>query len=543
MGKIHFRTTSDVTQLERDNAKLQRQYAALLEKMQKMAGASRKANREERAHRQTSEQSAGINIRQLSTMALGWGLVQQAVKAVNMELEAQRQLQQSALQAQKTTAAAQAEFVINLGVVSQQQAQAQVAAIQQISKEAGFERAAPVFQAASGLISATSSEELTKNILREMAPTFQVLPQQLSAASQAVGDIAGIMNIQSREDIRAAIGLIVQTQQQARITKLEAFANAAPGIAAAAATMPKDIPGAERVREGAALFAAVGKGITDPFGATTATAVSGISRALREILPEKDVVGSVSEQFLDEFGRIRTRKALGVVREGTGLRTIEQRLAAVQQSQQLQIEFMEKATGLRGAAKTLVQEMISDPESKPARRFLAALQTIQLDPEAPLQLQENLQATTALRMASASARARGLGEGALLERSMASREAFVREALFGTAEQPGLLHQAGIPAYLRQGRERFGFPFHRFRGRQPEEIAIAELARAGRAAVHRARLPGGEAGVEISQGERALLDAIKDMILLMQQQLEETRKPREPSPAAAQLEAGRHLEN
>ncbi|MCA9222075.1 MAG: hypothetical protein KDA71_17220, partial [Planctomycetales bacterium] len=239
----------------------------------------------------------------------------------------------------------------------------------------------------------------------------------------AVGDLASIVGADSQEEIRRTVGLVLTTQSQARIQSLDAFRNAAPALAAVATTDSGD-DRIRALREGGALFAAIGGAIKDPEGALTKTATAEVATALQELLPEKDIKNVQGD----------------TIRKGTGLQTLGERLARLQGDETLQREFLQgsdtfQKASFRGPIAPVVAELISRPDSEAAKRFQTAFTKVQDDPEIVNQMLRNLSdASPQLQTAGISRQAASNIESMQLTPGAATRDA-ARDILKTTLEQ------------------------------------------------------------------------------------------------------------
>ena len=383
---VHFKATSDFKDVLADYDKLQRKVVGLEEKLRGVTKESR--------GQQSLSASIGQSMGQAITGAIaGYATLQGAIQLVNSALQEQARLNAEAARTTMTVADAQAEVIKNLGMISTADASSFIKDIEAISKTAGMPSTAPVFSAAAAVLSGVESNQaLTKGILAESLPFFKNKPEDLAPFAGAVGDLATIAGATSQQDIRSIVGMVLSTQAQARIVSMEQFKNAAPAIAAGA-TVDKSGNKMEAIRQSAAMFSAIGGAIKDPEGALTKTAVSEVATALSELLPERNV--------LDAEGKIK--------RKGTGLRTMDERLRAVQASPELQRRLFETGEGMqaasfRGPITPVIRDLVSNPESEVAKRYAAAMVAIRPDTSLVDQMRANLEGATPQLALSGSAR-------------------------------------------------------------------------------------------------------------------------------------------
>lgn len=531
VGAVVFKGTSDFSAVIKDQDKLIQQNIRLKQQLKEVTDESKKQDA-------GFKNALGGGLSQIKSMVTGYVSLQGAIALVNKGLEEQNRLSNMARQVQLTAADAQAEVIKNLGGVTTAHASRFLSDVQAISKDAGAESVAPVLQAAASTLSGTGGNEaLTKNILREAVPLFKNKLEELPDFAGAVGDLASITGAASQEEIRRTVGLVLTTQSQARIQSLDAFKNAAPALAAVATTDT----GEDRIRalrEGGALFAAIGGAIKDPEGALTKTATSEVATSLAELLPEKDMLNVKGD----------------VVRKGTGLKTLAERLARVQSDPALQREFMQGSdtfakASFRGPITPVVSELISRPDSEAAQRFQQALTKVQDDPAVVSQMMQNLAtATPELAGAGASRSAAGNVEGFQLGGARGTRSQ-VRDILGKTLEQT----RPGFFSFLDDKAQTTAFDYA-ISDEQVIEGGIASLSQ--RAHTIRSAAGGGIAGqigrfllpgfsesqrsdAQLSESEREQLVLIKEQIQVlrdMKQTLAEIKEQPGPIPLTANRE-------
>lgn len=448
---VVFKATSEFDDVLKDYDRLARKVVNLEQKNKQLTDGVKNQDKGFKA-----SFTAGVS--GLRSMVAGYASWQAAIGLVNTALAEQNRLSEQARTVQMTAADAQAEVIKNLGAVSTAHASEFLQQVQSISKAAGAESVAPVLEAAASTLSGTGGNEaLTANILREAVPLFRNKLDQLPDFAGAVGDLASITGADSQEEIRRTVGLVLTTQSQARIASLDAFKNVAPALAAVATTDTSD----DRIgalREGGALFAAIGGAIKDPEGALTKTATAEFATALQELLPENDILNVEGD----------------VIRKGTGLKTLSERLARVQGDEKLQREFLQgsdtfQKASFRGPITPVIAELITNQESEAAQRFRSAFTKVQDDPRVVTQMLSNLSgSTTQLVTANAMREANANVEASQLSPNEARRAAS-RKILHDTLEQtrPGMFTFMGDAVNLAA--------FDMTAGDNPEKIAIERL--------------------------------------------------------------------
>jgi hypothetical protein len=299
------------------------------------------------------------------------------VAQIRAALEEAKQLREDVLRKQMTVGEAQGETVKMLGTVSTPEASQFLESVERIGKEAGFQDTAMLYLAAADTLSATASDQqLTLAILKQAAPLFKNRPQQIKEFAGAVADLAKIEGSTSEEAIKGTVSEVLSITSQARITSLAAFTEAA----------------GRAVREAGAAFAAIGGSIKDPEGALTKTATSMLATQLERLLPEKDILGPVSEQRRAELLREKAQleEKLSAFQAGGGDATRATQMAKLQADADWARQLEAKATATGAESR--------DPKVQEAQRVLA-----QRHGARATQLEQQLQQTRDTMPAAAAA--------------------------------------------------------------------------------------------------------------------------------------------
>lgn len=416
MGVVKFEGTSDFSKVQADYQKLQREVVKVKEENKKLTKASEDGSRKTQQGHQKTQTGLKATTLLLGVHATAVAALQRlwAANAAAAEDYIQKAKQASAKQAE--TGSAQADFVTNLGDVGGAEVSKRIEQFKGLQKQVGFPSQAEFFRAASELRSAVGDTDLTAAILSQTAPLFKTRPEQLAPTASAIGDLATIAGATSEDEIKQLIGLVLSTQGEARITSLSSFKNVAPAIAAGAVVdTGSDRIGA--IKESAAAFAAVGAAIKDPEGSLTKGAIARLTTKLAELLPEKDVVVGGE-----------------VVRVGTGLKTLDERLKAVQGSTGLQEEFFRggddfSPASFEGPVMPVIEDLLTNTAGEAARRYEAALRNITTDQASVDRLISKLDtASPELRAASQAARGSAAGDASLLGMGEAGIKARIEQA-------------------------------------------------------------------------------------------------------------------
>lgn len=419
---VIFKADSDFSKVLKDYERMTQRVVTLEEKLKAV---TRESGKQDGAFKATFEGGIG----QLKAMVGTYISLHGAISLVNTGLNEQKRISAEIHRVQMTAADAQSEVVKNLGNVSTEQASKFLKEIEGIASRGGAPGVAPVYVAAAQTLSAVGDETLTKSILSESLPFFKSKMEELPTFAGAVGDLANISGAKTEEEVRRIVALVLSSQKYSRGATLDSFKNVAPAVAAVSAV---DTSG-DRIRaerEALALNAAISTAIADPDMALTKTATAEVATALAELLPERDIIG------LDKYGGRQ------VERRGTGLKTMAERLAAVQANVDLQRRFFDTGEGFqmasfRGPIKPVIQELVSSPDSPIAQKFREAFAGITDDTSIVTQMKKNLSfATPQLGLAESTRKGAAVIEGYQLT-SGAGNLAFARSQVEKGLEQTG----------------------------------------------------------------------------------------------------------
>lgn len=359
---------------------------------------------------------------------------------VREALEDAKRLQQEQATSQMNAAVAQAEVVKMLGDPTA--AGTFLSRSETARTESGFQDVDAWNTAAANVLSATAGDqELTLSILKTIAPLQKNKPAELSALTGAVADIATLQGAVSEKDVQQVFSMVIEAIGQSRITNYQAFKEAAAATAAALQTdsaAQAEITGADgsrAIREAQAATAAIGGTIQDSTGQAGQTAIGELTRQLETLLPERDVVTPVSDEkrgrlqgqlasLSQAVAEFETRRAAepdavsaedqatvdaqraeiaklqqqlaGVQRQGTGLRTLAERIEAVQASPELQAQLFQQAQ-FEAPALPAMRNLLTDSQSAEAQRWKQAQ-----DDLLAAQGDDNTQRARAIREAQAA---------------------------------------------------------------------------------------------------------------------------------------------
>lgn len=351
MGVIAQKFTSDISQLEAAYSKLQSQNAQLINQNTKLTKESEKASRSSQKNAGSMGQYAQSAMGSIAGMISSYATLQGAITLVNRALDDQLRVSQSIADFGAKVAPSQAGLAINMNGMAPAEKSRILSEIIQIDKDTSFGNQSSITQSVGSLVSATGDIDLALNVTRELGDVMRERPDELAPTAGAVGDVAALVG---DETGRKSLGLVLSTLASSRVEKINAFGNLTQGMAA---TSAYESAGSDKFRSAevsASLMAALTRGIADKDGSVSRTAAIGLAEQLSKFLPEKD----------------RLEGDGSVARAGTGLRTLEERIAAVQGDELLRRQFLEKATFERTASGAVLN-LLQDPNSNVAKQYSA----------------------------------------------------------------------------------------------------------------------------------------------------------------------------
>jgi hypothetical protein len=151
-----------------------------------------------------------------------------------------------------------------------------------------------------------------------------------------------------------------------------------------------------------------------------------------------------------EIAQIDQELTEGARRKGTGLKTFDERLKAVQASRQLQLEFWDKLEGekrasFRGPIAPIIKQLLEDKNSEAAKRYEEAKTKISGDSSSYDQMVKNLQgASTQLKIQEAQSQGTAGVEKFDVTASTASR----RQTAEKVTEEALMRTRTGIIGYI-----------------------------------------------------------------------------------------------
>ena len=168
----------------------------------------------------------------------------------------------------------------------------------------------------------------------------------------------------------------------------------------------------------ALLFAALGGAIQDPTGSQTSTSVISLANQLAEFMPSEDILGPGGK----------------LVREGTGLQTLFQRIEAMQSDPELQRQFFQGHKSWGGASfeqrsQAPIQSLLTNANSTFSKNLQSAFETIAPDVATVEQINHNLRFAGNQALANIQRRLDTAAEDYDLANTSGAQAGMVREAL------------------------------------------------------------------------------------------------------------------
>tara|TARA_R100000808_G_scaffold20286_1_gene43939 strand:+ start:8032 stop:9633 length:1602 start_codon:yes stop_codon:yes gene_type:complete len=365
MANVRFRGESDFQKVKRDYEELTRKVVKLEDQNRKLASTSQKASRESTKANRAETRALDARTR-LTTKAAGAAQTMLtrylgmagAIAAATAAMRTHHDEAMRASEAAQRLASGHSALAMNLGITDRGQFGAVSADVRRMNVTTRFGDANKLSRALGSTVSATGDRDLSKNLVKDLAPFFRSNQDGLEVAAGAAGDVATMLKGEGRSE--RSISLIVSAMNQARLTSMPFFSAFARGTANIAATVGPQ--GQGQVVEALALQSALSRGTKDPQGPSIASGSTALAVQLEKMLPEKDVIGVSGD----------------ITRRGTGLKTLADRIRAIQSNVQLQRQFFQGDTteGISPATFEkkvggVIKLLLTDPNSQVAREFAA----------------------------------------------------------------------------------------------------------------------------------------------------------------------------
>jgi hypothetical protein len=295
MGTVVQKFDADASAVERELAKMRREYDKLLQKMDAVAKQSQR-------DRRLFNIDLTAQIRGLAQMAAGYFSLQSAAALFNAELTRRIDLEKRLSDKTISVAASQAQVRKMIGNVTTDEFKGFLDQISAIQTQSGFADIGQMNNAAAAILSATgSNQKTTTEILAAVAPVFRDTPDQLA---QFAGAVADVMNV-TKTDAQSASALALAGLSSARIEQLGGFANVAQAVGSGR-TLLGDLDDQTAGEQIIALFGTLSRFSKDKEGGPTRTAAVTLLQKLEQFggeggIPER--LKAVQEQLA--AGRIR----------------------------------------------------------------------------------------------------------------------------------------------------------------------------------------------------------------------------------------------
>lgn len=259
-----------------------------------------------------------------------------AVQIVRKEYEALLAVQDKARESSLNLAGAQNAALRNLGADTAAERDAFIADVERVSKEAGVSQKF-VYNLASSALSARG--ELSVADAMDAVKQAALYAPDSAEAGEALAGAALDIGKATGATPQQALGFAMEVGKMARPTATgKIVENVAPAIGGA-------MQSGASPQSAAALWAALTGGMVDPQGRKAKTATLQVSAQLAEFLPEED-------RYTIENGEKK------LARKGTGLKTMEDRIAFLQRNADARLEFLTKAN-FEQIARPSVEQVLS----------------------------------------------------------------------------------------------------------------------------------------------------------------------------------------
>lgn len=293
MGSVQQKFDADGSALEKELAKMQREFDKLLKKVDDVEKKSVQSNKNQ-------ESAWDRHTKKIGSAVGSYFSLEAILGAVTRQYEKQLALQDKLHTKTMSIAQSQASVRKNIGDVSTEQFQSFLKSVQGIQGRTGFGDLSQLNAAAADVLSATGSDRgTTLAVLEAAAPIFKDKPEELS---QFAGGVADLMSA-SGSSAKEATALALAGFGNSRTTSLAAFKNVAQAIKSGGSFM--DVDGKQGAEEITALFGTLSRFSGDSEGSSTRTATVKLLRKLEEFGGS----GSTAERL----GRVQAGVASGKI--------------------------------------------------------------------------------------------------------------------------------------------------------------------------------------------------------------------------------------
>lgn len=299
MGNVHFKTTSDIKDLERDYQKLQKQVATLTDELAKVRVASDKADAAERGRANSMLSGIQKQILGLGALAAGYISVSSAINTVNAAIDHNNKQAETALRTQRSIAATQQEAIKNSVALSTLQV-----TVPGIARRTGFPSQSPLIDAFSAAASSGAPLRTQEQAVELMARLNRQTPEGI--ASQT-GRLLDIRNVSGLESVKANQAFVQSIGEIARIEDPSRAAGAVAKALAGVGVQFQDQDREELLKQGGALFATLTTEKKDITGEQSITTFENITKLLEKARNEGLKVGGKTRRLTADtlFGGLK----------------------------------------------------------------------------------------------------------------------------------------------------------------------------------------------------------------------------------------------
>jgi hypothetical protein len=319
---VHHKHTSDIDDVLRDNAKLEKDNTKLIEQYRMMARDSAKAKKQSRSGLRQMAQAAAAAV-------TGYVSVQAAIQAVTKSIKDKMEMEKRAAGHAISLSGAQQEAIINLGDVTDKVMNKFFSDVDKVAANKKIPQNIAIQAASAGLSASRGDRAGTLAALRIAGVVSSNNPEGIAGMTEALLDTRKITG-----DLRAAtnFGFMMAMQSQARGTSLTQIADF--GVPRAGAV--HSFGGS--AGEAGALITGLSQAMMDKSMRRSGTTAIALASQLADFLPEKDRLGFKNGRPFVE-------------RPATGLTSTRERLEFLrrEENEMLSREFYAQASFEQGA--------------------------------------------------------------------------------------------------------------------------------------------------------------------------------------------------
>jgi hypothetical protein len=364
-----------VRELQKDFQKLQRETLKLAAANKKLERASKKSNA-------AARQGAKAAVASVKSLVVQYAGASAALALWNDQRRVQIALDAKASSTTTSLAASQQNFINAQGGVTPEEKERRDAVVNRIAKESGVESVATVLDTMTTVLGGVQNNfELAARVTTKALELSKFTPGDVPIVGGALADLASLIGDTSNKGLDKSAAILQTAFANSRLVGLgqsKEFATAAGG--AISADTSDDKEGA--VIDIIALLAAVTTSVKLSKGERARSSGVRFAQTLGTFLPEDDVV---------ESGR--------VVREGTGLETLDERIDFLRTNKDERDRFL-KTFSTEADILPVFKSFLSDPNSDAFKNLDAARASVSSDTTGIDQLKANLANDPVLKTAA-----------------------------------------------------------------------------------------------------------------------------------------------